>query len=237
LSLVAGLVAVACHSDPTSTETTSIMSPAHCPAPTTQHSVLVDASHDGGVWWFPQTAPFDPKQPHQGQALADTLRARGYQVDEVGRGERIDHEKLLDYRIVIRAGAFGAYLARELDGYENFVDCPRTLILLSEYLRDSTHDDLAESLDIALTGWVDGTVTEFADHPITADAEPFIYMAGSVLDVARSRHVRVLGRLADSLPVMGIQERREAKVFFIGDTNGLEFVPQPLVNNLIAWGF
>ena len=34
-----------------------------------------------------------------------------------------------------------------------------------------------------------------------------------------------------------IQEGRRAKVFFIGDTNSLEFIPQPLVDNLVAWGF
>src|SRR4051812_3075191 len=54
-----------------------------CPAPRAG-SVLVDASHDGGAWWFPQggvtAAGFKPDSAHQGRALADYLRSRGYTV-------------------------------------------------------------------------------------------------------------------------------------------------------------
>src|SRR5690349_15691468 len=39
--------------------------------------VLVDASRDGGDWWFPQGTTVDPNAPHQGKALADYLRSQG----------------------------------------------------------------------------------------------------------------------------------------------------------------
>jgi hypothetical protein len=42
-----------------------------------QMRVLVDASVDGGGWWSPQTANFDPDLPHQGKALADYFRSQG----------------------------------------------------------------------------------------------------------------------------------------------------------------
>jgi hypothetical protein len=199
--------------------------------------VLVDASHDGGVWWFPQVAPFDTGQSHQGRELANTLRGKGYQVDELGRGERVSRDQLLDYQIVIRAGAFGGYTKSELDAYEEFVACPRTLILLSEFLRAGERDDLAHSLGIVLSGMVTGSITTYATDSITADLGPVTYLAGSVVDIEQSQSVRVLGWLEDGQPVMGIQEGRRAKVFFMGDTNSLEFIPQPLVDNLVAWGF
>jgi hypothetical protein len=36
---------------------------------------------------------------------------------------------------------------------------------------------------------------------------------------------------------MGLLHGRAAKVFFIGDVNGIQTMPQPFVNNLLAWGF
>jgi hypothetical protein len=29
-------------------------------------TVLIDAAHDGGAWWFPQAQAFDREAPHQG---------------------------------------------------------------------------------------------------------------------------------------------------------------------------
>jgi hypothetical protein len=37
--------------------------------------------------------------------------------------------------------------------------------------------------------------------------------------------------------VMGIIKHPTAKIFFIGDINGLEQTPQPLTDGLIAWLF
>jgi len=236
-SLLLSLGVLACRDAPTGSEATSVLAPVSCPAPKTSDAVLVDASHDGGVWWFPQVAPFDTAQSHQGQELANTLRGKGYQVDELWRGEMVSRKQLLDYQIVIRAGAYGGYTRSELDAYEDFVACPRTLILLSEYLRAGEHDGLAHRLGIVLSGSVTGNITTFATDSITADVGSVTYLAGSVVDVEQSQSVRVLGWLEDGQPVMGIQEGRRAKLFFMGDTNSLEFIPQPLVDNLVAWGF
>jgi len=207
-----------------------------CPAPGS-NTVLVDASHDGGVWWYPQVAPFDPAVHHQGKLLADTLRANGYVVDEVSRGDMIDRDRLFGYAVVIRAGKFGSYEQSELLAYSDFVECPHTLLLLSDYLWPGLHDELAEQLGIPLDTAITGTVATFEPHAITAGVTEFPYVAGSVIRGEIPAHVHVLGRLATGEAVMGVLDGHPAKVFFIGDTNALEFVPQPLVNNLIAWGF
>ena len=47
----------------------------------------------------------------------------------------------------------------------------------------------------------------------------------------------ILGWLNGTVPVMGVVTSYPAKIFFIGDINGIEQVPQPFVDNLIAWGF
>jgi hypothetical protein len=42
-------------------------------------------------------------------------------------------------------------------------------------------------------------------------------------------------QLSSGEPVMGLQESHKARIFFIADVNGLETMPQPLVDNLINW--
>ena len=72
-----------------------------------QPLVLVDASRDGGVWWFPQppagTVTFDPNRDHQGKALADYLRSEGFQVTELPRPFTVSSELLLQFQFVIAA--------------------------------------------------------------------------------------------------------------------------------------
>ena len=207
-----------------------------CPGSLGNKRVLVDASHDGGVWWFPQTWPFDPGQDHQGRALADHLRGCGYTVDELGRGTVVTEALLEGYGIVIRAGKFGTYLPSELDAYEGLLSSETTLILLSEFLREGQIDPVAERLGLQFRGTHGGVVTDLEAHPITYGVELIFYTAGSGLHDFDASKVTVLGRL-DGVPVMGLLHGYPAKVFFMGDTNSLLGVPQPLVANLMAWGF
>jgi len=207
-----------------------------CPGSEGAGRILVDASHDGGVWWFPQGFPFDPEAYHQGQALADGFRECGYTVDELGRGTVVTPSILGGYDIVIRAGKFGIYRESELDAYQGYVAREATLILLSEFLREGGTDPLAERLGLHFAGSYTGTVTDLADHPITEGVASVPYIAGSALTAFDPSRVTVLGRL-DGLPVMGLLHGYAAKIFFMGDTNSLETVPQPLVAKLMAWGF
>ena len=63
--------------------------------------VLIDASKDGGLWWFPQGRNgFDSNTHHQGKALADLMRSKGWEVIELGRGEVITVDKLRDVGVV-----------------------------------------------------------------------------------------------------------------------------------------
>ena len=88
-----------------------------------------------------------------------------------------------------------------------------------------------------LIGAITGSISAFVAHQITAGVTAVPFIAGSYVDPTRPASAQVLGRLDNGLAVMGLQPGYAAKVFFIGDTNGLETVPQPLVNNLVSWGF
>jgi len=209
-------------------------------------SVLVDPTHDGGVWWFPQAAStpagFNPDSAHQGRALANYLRGQGYTVTELGRGATLPTDSMRTYATVIRGGYWydanhPGYSAADIDAYKAYLDCPRTLVVLGEFLRDGRRDVLADSLGIPLNGIITSTITNFTAHALTAGVSSVPFIAGSYLEGGASADVQVLGRLPTGEAVMGVLAKGDAKVFFIGDMNGIQQLPQPLVQNLVAWGF
>ncbi len=223
-----------------------------------QTRILVDASHDGGGWWSPQsdTGIFSPSNPHQGKAMADFMRSRGFTVDELPRGAVITDSLLNQYDKVIRAGKYGSYRETELQAYDNFLKRCTSLILISEYLRPSQRDELAERIGLRLAGIAFGNVSRFADHVITRGATSFYYNAGSaIIDTTNIPTIQVLGWLSSSsyvdlndngirdsgepvgAPVMGIIHYSAARIFFIGDINGIEGMPQPMMSNLFGWAF
>jgi hypothetical protein len=209
-------------------------------------SVLVDATHDGGVWWFPQApsqpSGFNPDSAHQGGALANYLRAQGFTVTELGRGATMPADSMLTYATVIRASYYydivrPGYSAADLAAYAAYTSCDRTLILLGEYLRDGQKDDLAEAYGIALAGIETGSISTFSAHALTAGVSSVPYIAGSVLASESNPAIQVLGRLANGKAAMGLLTLPNAKLFWIGDMNGIQQLPQPFVANLVAWGF
>lgn len=202
--------------------------------------ILVDASRDGGVWWYPQAGTFDTAAYHQGQALADHLRGRGHAVDELPRGVTITPGLLAPYQVVLRAGYFGTrYTAGELAEYEAFLGAGGTLWLVSDH--SSWGDALAERLGVPMSGSHFGPATYFAAHPITEGVTSHPYIAGGALigaiPGAVPEGITALAWLdaARTLAIMGTKALPKGKLFFLGDLNGLEMVPQPLVENLVAW--
>jgi hypothetical protein len=208
-------------------------------------TVLIDPTHDGGTWWFPQKGStpeeFKPAEPHQGRAFAEYLRARGYTVTELGRGATMSPDSMMTYSVIVRAGYYydarhPGYSTADLDAYANYTACPRTLVLLAEFMRDGRTDDLANHFGIALDGNITGMIDELTAHPVTDGVTSLPYIAGSYLSSETNPAVQVLGRAAGKA-VLGLLTGRAAKVLFIGDVNGLQSMPQPFVANLVAWGF
>jgi hypothetical protein len=218
--------------------------------------VLVDASRDGGVWWFPQSADagFDSSSSHQGKALADYLRARGMRVTELPRPFTIDSSLLAPFRLVIRAGQFGTYTSSELAAYQQYVSRGGRLILLSEFHRPGESDMLAQTFGLEFRGVSTGEniINHFTAHPITEGLSEVPYKIGSGLFGAPPS-ATILGYLSESTfidlnenrvqdpgepscaPVMGVMPFGKGQIFFMGDTNTIEDVPQPLVDNLLQF--
>ena len=218
--------------------------------------ILVDASHDGGVWWYPQSpiTGFDQDLPHQGQAFANHLRAKGFEVDELGRNTELTEEMFFGYYIIIRANGFQAYTTKELGVYTNLIKRGMKLVFFTDHKKFDPTDELGDHLGLKFAGTANGKISTLAPHVITEKITSIDYIAGSVLmDASRNPNIQILGWLgkddyADlnfngakddnepfAPPVMGILKYPKSKIFFIGDMNGLQVMPQPFIDNLIRW--
>ena len=205
-------------------------------SPLNAKTILVDASKDGGVWWSPQSQTgVDPNNHHQGKALADYLRNLGYRVDELAPRTIITSALLDRYACVIRANAFFNYTTSELDAYTNFLSRNTVLLLLSDHLQNTVNDRLSQQLGLNFEGSYWGPVTSFEAHAITNNTSSFAFLAGSVIKTWDANRIKVLGTLNNGYGTMGIVNSPNARIFFIGDTNGIEQVPQPFTKNLVKW--
>jgi hypothetical protein len=216
--------------------------------------ILIDASHDGGVWWFPQSGAGNQDEYHQGQSFANLLRGKGFDVDELGRGAELTESMFFGYYIVIRANGFQAYKPNELAVYTKLIDRGMNLVYFTDHMKNDPVDELGDHLGLKFQGSSNGIITTFSPHEITADISSIDYIAGSVLtNAAENPDIEVLGWLGPddygdlnmngirdaneplAPAVMGILHYPNSRIFFIGDTNGLEVQPQPFIDNLIEW--
>jgi PKD repeat protein len=233
--------------------TSFIVSPCCADPVTTGQSikVLVDASRDGGAWWFPQGTSFDPEAAHQGKAFADFLKSKGATVHELPRPTTISLSLLSGYDIVVRANEFGSYSAAEIDAYNQFVSQGGQLLLLSDYQRPGEKDTLAESFGIQFVGISRGAnvIDNFVPHPITQNVVRVSYWAGSGL-INTPANCTLLGYLSNGTyldldddgvkdigePVgagaLGTMQHGSGTIVFLGDSNALQSVPQPITENI-----
>jgi hypothetical protein len=198
--------------------------------------ILIDASRDGGVWWYPQSSGFSAANHHQGKALADYLRNLGYKVHELPRGAAITSELLNKYSNIIRAGGFGNYTTTEIAAYESFLNKSSSLLLLQDHLTNFPNDQLSTRLGINFQGAQQGTINQFVPHAVTSGVTSFNFYVGSVIKNPDLSRMTILGSLPTAA-AMGILTHSTSRIFFIGDMNGLEAVPQPFTLNLAQWLF
>lgn len=140
-------------------------------APTKSTRVLIDASKCGGLWWFPQGPTFDPAKPHQGKALADLMRFKGWQVIEVPRGEIITVDKLRNADIVIRPPAHFSYSLDEVSAYYESVTAGTRLLLIGD---GKNHDSIAQLFGLRFESHTRfAPVRRWIPHPFTYNIDSF----------------------------------------------------------------
>ena len=203
-------------------------------------AILIDASRDGGVWWFPQAGNFSAYDWRQGKAFADYLKNMGYYVVEVPRGTVITWSFLSRFHNVIRFGGFGTYTKQEIDAYDSLANHSASILLIQDHLTNGPNDPLSSHWGLNFSGAVKGTITQFEHHPITNGVYSLDYNAGSVITNPDLKKITVLGYFSaveTQQVALGILHHPTAKIVFIGDSNGIEDVSQPFTDNLVQWLF
>jgi hypothetical protein len=192
---------------------------------------LVDASKDGGLWWFPQYsgAGFDQNKNHQGKAMADAMRARGWEVMELGRGEVITADKLEGYDIIIRPEPYSCYSASEAIVYRDAVAAGARLFLMGSA---AGYDDVVANIfGLRFGGRRHISVEKIIPHFLTARiglaAIPWV----TVQEMPRESVTLAWGPGED--PVLGYYAFLEGYVLFAGTSSFI--CGSPLLGNMLEF--
>jgi hypothetical protein len=216
-------------------------------------SVLVDASRDGGVWWFPQGSQFNPDLDHQGKALADYFRSLDLHVVELPRPTPVSWQLIQGHNLVVRAVACGGYSASEVSAYRRYVEDGGNLLLLDDHKRHCPTDEVGRSLGLRFVGITEGSQRlTFVPDPVTEglDDGSLAFAAGSGV-VQIPAEAKILAHLDEDSwldvngneirdsgepvapAVMGRMSIGAGLVIFMGDANLIQGVPQPLTDNVL----
>lgn len=180
--------------------------------------VLVDASKDGGLWWFPQGRQgFDPKQHHQGKPLADLMRSKGWEVVELGRGEVITVDRLRDVDVVVRPPVWFDYTEDEIVAYRDSVMGGTRLLLLGG--GGNKTDSLAEIFGLRFDSLSRfAAIRQWIPHPLTAKVTGKDLSWTSVKESPQNAVLLAWLNygVADARPVLGYLPYGSGYVVFVG---------------------
>ena len=195
--------------------------------------VLVDASKDGGLWWFPQGDgnTFDPKRDHQGKPLADFMREQGWEVVELARGEVITAEKLRDVDLIVRPAIYSDYTPEEISAYRSSVMGGARLLLMSG--SGDKPDSLASIFGLHFDSRSRfGAVRQWIPHPLTANIARKDLPWASLTEAPQNAVLLAWLNSGDAEPhpVLGYLPYGNGYVMFVGQA----FIfPHPVCTNLI----
>lgn len=213
--------------------------------------ILIDASRDGGLWWYPQSAPFNASQNHQGKTLVDYFKNLNLSVTELSsQNIPITYDNLSYYDIVL-CFATGQYTQQEINAYHDYVANGGNLFLFADH---HNQGNIFNSFGLDFEGInVGGTsLSNFSINPITDGVSTLYYGAGSGL-ISYPSNTTILAWLPSNAftdlndnnvrdagesygtPVMGAMNISSGKLVFFGDSNSIESIPQPFTNNTLAY--
>jgi hypothetical protein len=198
--------------------------------------ILIDASRDGGVWWFPQGTPFNKDANHQGLAFEKVMTELGFEVEVLPRGAVITDDLLKEYSVIFRANAFGNYLPSEIEAYKNALDRGIILLLFSDHQTNTKGmvDGVANLAGVRFNDTLKGNITNFSTHQLTQGLSNLPYGVGSYIDLTQNVNFTSLATL-EGKPVMGLITHPQSSILVMGDTNTIEFNTRPLTDNVVAW--
>ena len=199
--------------------------------------ILVDASKCGGLWWFPQGPTIDPAKPHQGKALVDFMRYKGWQVTELPRGAVITVEKLRDADVVIRPATEFAYDVEEVMAYHQAVTAGTRLLLIG-----GSNDMVTQFFGVRFEPRTRfAPVRRWIPHPFTSNIGSFSAAWTPISEAPPAAVILAwLSREEDSpRPALGYLPYGKGYVVFMGQSliapGSLSAFPSSLINSLARY--
>lgn len=197
--------------------------------------IVIDASRDGGTWWFPQKEnEFTAGKPHQGKALVNYLKKFTPEVVEIVRGEIIA-DKLKDASVVVRFNVLGqAYSPKEIAAYKDYVESGGRILLVYAAPAKGPSDAVAEALGIRVGQRAETPfIKKWANDPLTAGLKDVPFNCGSVISGYPKAAIQ-LGMMANGQSVFGMVAIGKGKVVYLGSVAPLISVSQPFVENIFS---
>jgi hypothetical protein len=197
--------------------------------------IVINASNDGGSWWYPQGIDCDPALDHQGKELVDFLKQKGYSVYESCRQENVEISDYPKIKLLIVAGSYLPYSDAESQIIFDYVSNGGKLMLLLDHTTDNT---LANKfgLDFQNTN-TNNIKIEFLNHEITQNIDS-VYETSGVSGLNNSElSIDIIAKLDNETyldtnsngiqdqdeiasPILiGTMDIEQGKVLFSGDIN------------------
>lgn len=212
-----------------------LSSPTSLSAQDTKIKIVVDASRDGGTWWFPQEKKeFNPSKPHKGKFLADYLRTRCQEMLEIAPGE-IVVDQFKEASLVVRFNSYGPpYQAEEVAAYKNYVEKGGKLLLVYGAPLKGSTDAVADELGIKF-GQAAQTpfIKKWANTPLTTGLKDVPFMTGSVISGFPASATQ-LATMANGQSIFGMATVGTGKIIYLGSFAPLLGVSQPFTERVIS---
>lgn len=213
--------------------------------------IVINASKDGGVWWFPQEIDCDTSVVHQGKGLVDYLKSEGFLVYESCRQENINLNEFPNMKLLIVAGSYFPYNYAESKKIADYVKNGGKLMLLIDH---TPNNGLPYhlGLDFRKTN-SNEVIIEFKEHEITGNRS-YEHAIRGVSGLNKSDNiVDVVARLSEATfldtnyngvqdenevnapIVIGTMQFGQGRVLFSGDINIWQWEENELFKNAISW--
>lgn len=180
-------------------------------------SILVDASKDGGLWWFPQGERFNPDEYHQGMQLSSRMKDQGWSVTELGRGETIDGSTLAGYDVILLVKPFFRYNESERQAYVQSVQNGAKLFLLGPDPNGGVHAEFGLKFPLRSRF---GSADSWVDHAFNRRLEDVGAVWTPALSTSReSVPLAFMGEGNLAMPVVSYLPVANGAVLYIGHSS------------------
>ncbi|MEY4484206.1 MAG: hypothetical protein RL693_1658, partial [Verrucomicrobiota bacterium] len=201
----------------------------------TKIKIVVDASRDGGTWWFPQEKKiFDPGKPHKGKFFADYLRKVSQEMIEIAPGETVV-DQFKEATLVVRFNAYGPpYREEEVTAYKDYVMKGGSVLLVYGAPLKGSADAVADELGVKF-GQAAQTpfIKKWANHPITTGLKDVPFMTGSVIS-GFPESATQLATMANGQSIFGMAPVGKGKIIYLGSFAPLIGMSQPFTERVVA---